>query len=63
MILATYEAAHSISITGLSETIDRATYTYVAVLRGEDGANYADGLLAGPVSATFTTTALDKGAA
>lgn len=62
-VLATYEAAHSINATGLSETIDRATYTYVAVLRGEDGTNYADGLLAGPISATFTTVALDNGAA
>lgn len=63
VVLATYEAAHSISATGLSETIDRSAYTYVAVLRGEDGTNYADNLIAGPVSATFTTTALDKGAA
>lgn len=62
VLLAAYEAAHTIAVSGLSETINRSTYTYVAVLRGEDGANFKEGLVAGPVSVTFTTAALDNGA-
>lgn len=62
IILASYQAAHTISVTGLSEAINRSTCTYVAALRGEDGANFKTGFAAGPVAFTFTTAALDNGA-
>lgn len=61
--LLEYTPAHTITASGLSETINRTTHTYYAVLRGEGGATFVAGLVAGPVSATFTTTAIDKGAA
>lgn len=56
----TYQTAHDITLSGLSETIDRTLYRYSARLTGEAGANFIAGLRAVYVSCTYTITAYDE---
>jgi hypothetical protein len=55
-----YEATHSITVSGLSETVDRTLYRYSARLEGEAGSNFVAGLQALAVSCTYTITMYDE---
>ncbi|WP_437591483.1 hypothetical protein [Sorangium sp. So ce1000] len=53
-----YNAAHSITISGLSEVIDRSQYNYYVKLEGEASTNSMTGLQAGTPKWTTTMTEL-----
>lgn len=53
-----YNAAHDLTVTGLSEVIDRGTYSYYVIVRGSSGSTPAnDIIMSGPI-ATITCTSL-----
>lgn len=58
-VLASYEAHHAITITGLSEVIDNTTTVYYLDFSGESGSNTSSTVLYACL-ATFTLTAQDE---
>lgn len=60
---AAFEAIHLLTVTGFSETIDRANYVYYALLSSPAGGNTAVGFYALPPVSSFGVTQMDDGAA
>lgn len=58
--VAAYNAAHTISISGLSHTVDRTTLRYFVRVVGEGGANFAANLIVAQVALTYTITEYDE---
>lgn len=58
---AAYEQYHGITVSGLSETIDRSKYMYHVRFEGEDGANAQSVSVVG-ATYTITSTVQDRGA-
>ncbi len=59
-IVAAYEVAHTLAVSGLTHTIDRTTRRYFAKIRAESGANAAAGLSVFGVSYTVTRTTIGQ---
>lgn len=60
--IATYEAAHSFSVSGLSVVVNASTTRYFAIVRGATAGGARTCKVLG-LRVTFTTTAMDDGAA
>jgi hypothetical protein len=60
--IAAYEARHTITASGLSTVIDRTTKRYFALVRGATAGGARTVRVIG-IRVTFTTTAMDDGAA
>jgi len=61
-VVANYEAAHVITISGLSVSIDNTIYRYSVRVIGETGANSQTGLELCGILATCTVNLMDSGA-
>lgn len=59
--VAAYEVPHAVTVSGLTEVVDRTLYGYAVRVTGETGANSAVGLLLhGFLKITYTITAYDE---
>ncbi len=61
--VAAYELAHTVSKTGLTETVTRSTHRYFIAITGEGGANFVAGLAVYAVKVVYTIAAMDPGGA
>lgn len=59
---AAFEALHTLSVTGLTETINRVTHAYYAVITAPTGGNTQSGFEISPMKVVFTTGVMDDGA-
>lgn len=62
-VLASYDSVHSFAISGLSTVVDNATKMLELNVRSEGGTDARTGFLIVGVTATFTMSTLDPGAA
>lgn len=58
--VSAYEATHSITVSGLSVTVDRTLHRHSVRLTGEAGANFAAGLTAYSVTCVYTIESYDS---